>query len=623
MIAGESIGGPSRPTPGEDVAGPFSNAAFGGPEARKIAGFLDMGAFAYMYLPHYFRSPPGPSPMHADLFRDMRELILAEGVMKCARAAPRGHAKSTIAIVVGALWMEMYNGWQDPTSGAEVDRRYAPILSDTATQAEQQLACIRSEIEDNERLITDFGERRGDVLGNPWKVNMVVTSTGVRFEAFGAGKKIRGRRQRHKRPDFFFIDDLENKESVESPDQRDKLWEWLTESVVPAGDLQRCSYLYTFTVLHEDAVGARILRNPGWNRRVYRAVISEPRRKDLWALWEAELFKPPQPDQEDDAMQRARAFYEERREDMDDGAEVLWEGDPLYGLMLMRAVEGEDTYWKEKQNDPTSSGERPFAALRTWSGDPRDWLESQDGGRIMAWVIACDPSVGRRQTSRTRRASSRRRDPSAIVAVGIDSKGTLLELGSTVSVRQPDEMYEDMAQTFKAICEDWARAGQEDMASRFRNVVIEINQAQYLFGEGLEKHVVGQHGLRLAIEGITHTSDKDLRIRGMQPRIKHGIVVVSERSEQLLHQVKNYPAAGHDDGPDALEAAIAELTDRRVASSVVPDRLAAVRDALSGPMEARNRTRAAKRASLRAPFRRGEHFSFGSRGNFNFGRRAG
>ena len=81
--------------------------------------------------------------------------------------------------------------------------------------------------------------------------------------------------------------------------------------------------------------------------------------------------------------------------------------------------------------------------------------------------------------------------------------------------------------------------------------------------EELQKRA-GQKGLRLYVQKLTHTSDKLGRIQSLQPFVKSGKLQFSRRHKTLLDQLRYFPKADHDDGPDALQMAVQESKDRRI-----------------------------------------------------------
>ena len=171
---------------------------------RRKLGAFDLEYFGRAYLAHYFVRP---SPkFHGELDRIWREGVLkgmnpeldAKRISRadgCRRAieAPRGHAKSTTFTFKDDLHAAVY-GY----------KHYIIILSDSSEQAEGFLVDIKTELEENAALKEDFGELEGKV----WKSSVILLANGVKIEAIGSGKKIRGRRHKQWRPDLIVCDEL-------------------------------------------------------------------------------------------------------------------------------------------------------------------------------------------------------------------------------------------------------------------------------------------------------------------------------------------------------------------------------------------------------------------------------
>ncbi|WP_431602542.1 hypothetical protein [Ruminiclostridium papyrosolvens] len=190
----------------EQLLKEFHNGAeLAGPKGlRKRLGAFDLEYFGRAYLPHYFvRESP---KFHNELdniwevgvmkdknaIRDAKEISRAEG---CRRAieAPRGHAKSTTFTFKDTLHASVY-----------AYKHYVIILSDSSDQAEGFLTDIKTEYEENAAIREDFEICQGKV----WKAGIILLSNGVKIEAIGSGKKIRGRRHKQWRPDLIICDDL-------------------------------------------------------------------------------------------------------------------------------------------------------------------------------------------------------------------------------------------------------------------------------------------------------------------------------------------------------------------------------------------------------------------------------
>ncbi|MBQ6868304.1 MAG: hypothetical protein IJO16_06530, partial [Clostridia bacterium] len=251
----------------------------------------DTQLFGSVYLPHYF-SLKAPS-FHRELSKLWHKNIMKTDdvtislTMKGSRlviAAPRGHAKSTVMSLQNVLHAALY-GY----------KKYILLISDTESQAVSFLDCIKCELEDNEKIIEDFGNMKGKI----WKSSSIVLANGCRIEALGSGQKIRGRRNAERRPDLIILDDIENDEDVRSPEQRRKLESWFFSAVSKAGDYYT-DILLIGTVLHKDSLLSNLLKNPIYTSRIYKAVISfSPSEK--WQVWENMLCNVA----DDDRMKKA------------------------------------------------------------------------------------------------------------------------------------------------------------------------------------------------------------------------------------------------------------------------------------------------------------------------------
>ena len=282
---------------------------------RRRLGAFDLEYFGRAYLAHYFvRSSPA---FHGELDRIWREGVLkgknpdtdAKEISRgdgCRRAieAPRGHAKSTTFTFKDDLHAALY-----------AYKHYIIILSDSSEQAEGFLADIKTELEENAALREDFGELQGRV----WKSSVILLANGVKIEAIGSGKKIRGRRHKQWRPDLIVCDDLENDENVNTPEQRKKLRDWFYKAVSKAGDTYT-DIVYIGTLLHFDALLANVAKNPSYKAVRYQGVISFADNTELWDAWER-IFTDLSNDRR---QEEALAFYEANREEMLQGTAVLW-----------------------------------------------------------------------------------------------------------------------------------------------------------------------------------------------------------------------------------------------------------------------------------------------------------
>lgn len=514
-----------------------SGAAFAGPEGlRKKLGAMDLEYFGRAYLGHYFtRETPA---FHRELDRIWQDGVLKgrlslgkEDVTEIRRlpgchravAAPRGHAKSTNLTFKDTLHGIVY-GYKP----------YILILSDSSDQAQGFLSDIREELEENQAIREDFGDLQGK---KAWREDVLLTSTGIKIEAIGSGKKIRGRRHKNWRPGLIVLDDIENDENVRTPEQRKKLENWFFKAVSKAGD-DYTDIVYIGTLLHYDSLLAKVLKNPAYRAVKYKAVISWAERKDLWDLWEEIFIDLDNENREQDA----RDFFEFNKEEMLKGTKVLWE-DKLsyYDLMVMRVSEGEASFNSEEQNEPINPEDCLFN---------EEWFDYYNEAAIdfredrYCFYGFVDPSLGGK-------GKKKKSDFSTIITLAKDIKtGYMLVFEADIERRHPDQIIEDIMEK-----ERWLKT---NCGKGYTLFGCETNQFQWFLKEELARRSA-EAGIYLPIEEVNQISDKYGRIQTLQPSIKNRYIKFNQRHKRLLEQLKQFPMASHDDGPDALEAAVSMI----------------------------------------------------------------
>lgn len=461
------------------------------------------------YFPHYGRAEA--SVLHQYLHQRLPAIVRSPRGERDAIAAPRGEAKSTKVSLIFLLWCVVRQAYHYPL-----------LFMDAFEQAAGMLEAVKVELESNPRLRSDFPEAAGAT--GVWRVGCIVTANDIKIEAFGVGKRVRGRRHGPHRPDLAILDDIENDENSATPQQRDKLQRFVTKAIFSLGPPDDTMDVIDIgTVLHYDSVLARFLRHPMWNSKVLRAIINWPDRMDLWDQWEQLLLGSSVDGQNPQAAEAAAmAYYQAHQAEMDAGAVVSWPAvRPLVKLMVKRARDGHEAFDSEQQNDPLSGDDAPFAhCIQFWVN------------RLAEWVFygACDPSLGLKGASR---------DPSALLVGGYNrSTGVLNVTAAKIRKRTPDRIIIDMIELQREWqCVMWA---------------VEAIQFQaFLHSELLKRSA--KAGMPVPAIAVKPHVDKLLRIEGIQPFVASGQILLHSSQTELVAQLKHFPKADHDDGPDALE----------------------------------------------------------------------
>lgn len=297
-------------------------------------------AFAGIYLSPRYDHPVATPDFHRECWR-----AYISSMEEVVAVAPREHAKSTGLTFVFGL--------------AELCFRvsdYVILISSTEDMAAEQLSNLKEELADNEDLRRDFG-----ILGfeQDTKTDIIVKcEDGHRFRilARGAEQKIRGKMWKGKRPNLLICDDMEDDEQVDNRDRRVKFRRWFFRAARQA--LSRTGRIRVHgTILHEDSLLARLLKNKGWHHLFYKAHASFDDFSDI--LW-------PENWPEARLRRRQREFVED--------------GDP-------------DGYAQEFLNDPTDSS---VVFLR--KGDFLPMLE-EDYERAKTKLVGVDLAISKKDKS--------------------------------------------------------------------------------------------------------------------------------------------------------------------------------------------------------------------------------
>lgn len=193
------------------------------------------------------RHPSETPPFHKeiiDLWWSPAQRVVVE--------AFRGAAKSTLAeeaiITMGALRKF----------------RNALVLGETFERAVERLKAIKHEFEENPFIEELFG----NLMGDTWTESRIVLRNGICIQAVGRGQSLRGVKHLDARPDMAFGDDIENEESVLTPEARAKTMRWLMSVVMPALDPVHRVRI-NGTPLDPESMIVQISRDPGWVHRKY------------------------------------------------------------------------------------------------------------------------------------------------------------------------------------------------------------------------------------------------------------------------------------------------------------------------------------------------------------------
>lgn len=198
----------------------------------------------YWFFHFYFHRRVKFSP--AELHKEILNLTTQPDATSLVISGFRGCGKSSLITLSYAIWSIL---------GAQ-KKKFVVLIGATEAAAQQSLLNIKTQFEENKLLRVDLGPFRTE--GTQWKAEaLILTNYEAKITARSAGQNIRGALHNHHRPDVIILDDVENLESVKSLDNREKMHEWLTGDVIPAGDTDT-KLIVVGNLLHEDSLVMRL-----------------------------------------------------------------------------------------------------------------------------------------------------------------------------------------------------------------------------------------------------------------------------------------------------------------------------------------------------------------------------
>ena len=491
---------------------------------------FDIQLFAELFFPHYCKHDF--NAFHLDVFAYYSEPKRAG---RYVRAAPRGYAKSTITALIKPI--------HDACYGLE---RFVVIVSNNQLQANAKLKDIRSEILFNNMLIDVYRVRFPRSVVGETEFTVHCGDNQTAFKAVGTGAQVRGIRVQEARPSKIICDDVEHSEEVENEELRSKYESWFFEDLCKLGD-ENTNIEFIGTVLHKEALLSRLLINPSYDAKSYRAVLSWATRQDLWDKWTS-IYS----DISNDARAKdAKEYFEQNKVEMMEGVNVLWpEKEPYYSLMIELIEQGRRSFFKEKQGEPMASSSRVFEKFHWYREEIRDgkmhivYAPDSKGVQKSIPVDSLEKCFGVIDPATGKKKAKNLGDFTCLLIGYKDPWGRLL-VHRDWTRREPPATW--MRQIF-------------DMHDhyKFERFGVEVNLYQELLlpnltDERKRREERGGKIVKLGFYEILQTANKIERITALEPKVTHGWVLLNQSlSQEFKSQLENFPGT-HDDCPDALE----------------------------------------------------------------------
>lgn len=455
---------------------------------------------------------------------------------KVAVAAPRSHGKSTYLSRATPLREVIYR-----------KRNYVMIISETPDVAAANLSWISGQLKLNKKLRDDFGpllNPAGNDKDNSkefiaWEQRGTEQRDLALVQAASTGGAIRGRNWNGVRPDLIICDDLEDARAggnASTKEQREKLKEWFSSSVIPLGDAKgkRTAFVYMGTIVHIDSLLNHVIHNdPDFESTLYSAIIEEPFRMDLWEQCR-NIYNDINLDKEV-RKSKAREFYDAHREEMDEGVEVLWEeAQPIWKLYTWKWNRGSKAFNTEYQNKPRDEENQIFVVEELRKFDESDLIDASGNYLPLEYYGFWDIATGK----------SKRSDFNAIVTIARNRKtGVIFTIDAWAKKCQAHE-------ALKVAAEKIALFGHRIFA-------VETIGAGHDFYRQLQELLMKDKIYGTKLKPISHHSaKKEERIESLEPLCESGFLRFRNDQRLLFDQLEQFPAGTHDDLPDALAGAV-------------------------------------------------------------------
>ncbi|TWJ36209.1 MULTISPECIES: phage terminase large subunit [Bacillus subtilis group] len=507
---------------------------------------VDMLYFFYEYFSEA-RNPGNPDNLvptaevdmnqapdfHVKLSRILDSVSNKNRTARIAWAASRGHAKSAYLSNAFPVHEIVFR-----------KRKMILIISETNAGSKKFIKWVANQLKYNLKLRDDFGVLLHEQKTRNEKDSeeAFLTTTGIKMEATSLGTQIRGFRNGSQRPDLIILDDLESRDSNNTAELRQKAKDWLNQDLMPAYDPTQTAVIFMGTLVHHDSLLNYVLNERrDFIKNKFPAIVSMPERMDLWAEFER-IYREYDPTEEELAEMEtadeekptpnARAaleYFEENREDMEKGVEVLWPSRfPITQLMLEKVNYGTKAFNTEFMNNPIDEESQLFKPETFCYYENIEFTPKK-----YDLYMGVDFAMGKE-----------RGDYSAVVTVAKHkSTGKIYVVDAWGDRVHPDVFLRVILNKVK-IYQPSRIAAESQMAQEF--FIDTLKRELQL--EGYPAHS--------RVTKIQQRSRKELRIEALLQLIENGTLVFNRNHTLLLEQFERYGSRWHDDLPDALEMAV-------------------------------------------------------------------
>ena len=421
--------------------------------------------------------------------------------------APRGHAKTTIAILAGTLWHIFCS---DAYHGRKRGKKFVIIISKSRSHAVNLLTTIKNVLEYSEYFKALFGYHGQMDHGGRWREDGVILNTGDIIMCRGMTQPTRGLNIFGVRPTYIVADDAEDEENTKTNERMEANLRWFLGAVVQLGGAGKFKVMNIGTPQHQRSMSMTLKDMKGWETLHYKA-INKDKDGDEVALWpEMRSMEWLRRERESlDSIGRVSVFHREYL------CEVIGDEDQLFKPRYIQWFRG-DLEYKNKKH---------FLV--------HDDKKDLDGSPLVVPVnvfMGVDPAS----------AVNTSADFTAICTLAIDADGNRYVVDMVRKRMPPMEVADSIIATYR----------------KYRHVKTQIETVGYQ--SMLADYIRRENDV--FIPGVTIKNqprrNKTERIEGLHPLFAQKQVFLNENHKEVMEAFRDelilFPRGKHDDTIDSF-----------------------------------------------------------------------
>ncbi len=296
-------------------------------------------------------------------FHDEIDGYLSNPYMKnIAVAVSRGHGKTNhLAIALPAWAMALNHNIRIllVSSTGELSQKSLGAIIDIVERNPRYRAWAK--IIDEMRIGVRPRRRARQNRDENWTANSItierdtIAMRDATIEAAGLFGPVLSRRS-----DLIIVDDVCTQENSASEEQRQKVKDFFRQSLLPTLVPPGGRVIVIGTPWHEDDLMSELLKDPQFQvKKRLAAIQHESVRRDLWDQWSnIHLDESLTPEER---VNKAMAFREEHRAEMDRGVEVLWPERFSYENLYLIRISDPFSFARMYMCDPTIRPNQKFS----------------------------------------------------------------------------------------------------------------------------------------------------------------------------------------------------------------------------------------------------------------------